>query len=70
MQEFGVDTIKDVTKIYDIFVGRVVGNIKRGVDAVRDLINGENSLPELFEQFVNALEEIPEKLSVSTCHLG
>ena len=65
LQEFGVNSLKDLVKIYDIFVGRIVGNIKRGVNTVKKLISGEISLPLLFERFVDALENIPEMLSVS-----
>ena len=65
LQEFGVNSLKDLTKIYDIFIGRIVGNIKRGVNTVKALINGDKSLPVIFEQFVDTLENIPAMLSVS-----
>ncbi|XP_072033446.1 LOW QUALITY PROTEIN: uncharacterized protein [Amphiura filiformis] len=63
LKEFGVSTIKDITKIYDLFMARIVGNIRRAVDTVKALLKGDKSLPLLFEEFVNTLEAIPEKLA-------
>ena len=52
-------------KVYDLVIERVVGNIVRAVDIVVDLFNGDTSINKLFDDFVEALENIPSRISVS-----
>ncbi|XP_033637389.1 uncharacterized protein LOC117298318 isoform X2 [Asterias rubens] len=63
LQEFGVERIKDLVKLYDLIIGQVVGNIVRAVDIVVDLFNGDTSINKLFDDFVEALENIPSRIS-------
>ena len=50
-QEFGVDRLSDLAIAYDLVIGQVVGNIRRAVEKIVDLFNGELSLAELFQDF-------------------
>ncbi len=59
-----MERLSDLTKIYDLFLDRIVGNIKRGVETIKSLLTGDISLPRLFKDFVNTLEQIPENLAV------
>ena len=63
-QEFGVNAIEDITELYDRFMERIVGNILKAVKSVKGLLQGDKSLPLLFEEFVDTLEAIPENLAV------
>ncbi len=64
-QEFGVERISDLVKVYDLLIQRVVGNIVRAVDIVVGLFNGDTSINKLFDNFVEELENIPSRISVS-----
>ncbi|XP_022102001.1 uncharacterized protein LOC110985344 [Acanthaster planci] len=63
LQEFGVDRINELTKLYDTVIGKVVGNIVRGVDIIVDLFNGDSRISELFDELVQTLEGIPGRIS-------
>ncbi|XP_038050876.1 uncharacterized protein LOC119724026 [Patiria miniata] len=63
LQEFGVDCISDLVKLYDLIIGRVVGNIRRAVDVVVKLFNSEISIVQLFDDFVHSLENIPATIT-------
>ncbi|XP_038062441.1 uncharacterized protein LOC119732930 [Patiria miniata] len=63
LQEFGVERISDFVKVYDLIIGQVVGNIRRAVDIVVGLFNGDISISQLFDNFVQALENIPSNIT-------
>ncbi|XP_038050867.1 uncharacterized protein LOC119724018 [Patiria miniata] len=63
LQEFGVERITDFAKVYDLIIGQVVGNIRRAVDVVVKLFNGEISIAQLFDDFVQSLENIPTSVT-------
>ncbi|XP_022103294.1 uncharacterized protein LOC110986022 [Acanthaster planci] len=63
LQEFGVERISDFVKAYDLIIGQVVGNIRRAVDIVVGLFNGDLSIGQLFDDFVQALEDIPQNVA-------
>ena len=56
-------------KVFDLIIGQVVGNIVRAVDIVVDLFKGDTSINKLFDDFVEALENIPSRISVSEISL-
>ncbi len=52
-------------KSYDLIVHQVVGNTVRAVDDVVSLFNGDTSINKLFDNFVDELETVPSRISVS-----
>ncbi|XP_033637723.1 uncharacterized protein LOC117298529 [Asterias rubens] len=63
LQEFGVERINELVKVFDLIIGQVVGNIVRAVDIVVNLFKGDTSINKLFDDFVEALENIPSRIS-------
>ncbi|XP_038050894.1 uncharacterized protein LOC119724045 [Patiria miniata] len=62
LQEFGVDRISDLAKVYDIVIDKVVGNIVKSVDMVVDLFNGDSKVSMLFDNLEQTLEGIPGRI--------
>ena len=50
-------------KQFKAVVNKVVGAIRKGVDAFKNIIHGEFNLKEITDQFVESVKEIPEKVN-------
>ncbi|ESO82597.1 hypothetical protein LOTGIDRAFT_236952 [Lottia gigantea] len=62
LQEFGIDNLKDLVKLYDKIKNEVVGEIKKGIDLFKKIIRGDISIGQILEEFKQALEQLPEKV--------
>ncbi|XP_041378093.1 uncharacterized protein LOC121390363 [Gigantopelta aegis] len=67
LQEFGVDNLQKLAKMYDDIKGNAVDAVKTAIETFDSLLNEDNPIGDIFAAFIDALEDMPKKiLTVAT----
>ena len=64
-QEFRSGLKDDLTNLFDEYILEPMNNLKRAVDSYRDIMSGIKALPSTVDDFIAALDTIPEQMQVS-----
>ena len=64
-QEFRSGLKDGLTKVFDKYIREPMKNLKRAVDSFRDIMSGIKALPSIVDDFIDALDTIPEQIQVS-----
>lgn len=65
MQELDPKLGFDLIKQFKNLVNKVVGAVKNGIDAIRNIVNADFSLKDVVDEFVASVKAIPQKVQSS-----
>lgn len=54
--------LANLAKRFDKVVKNIIGAVEDGVDLFRDIISGKLSIKDITQKFVDALEQLPQKV--------
>ena len=66
-QEFRSGLKDGLTNLFDKYIREPMNNLKRAVDLFRDIMSGIKDLPSAVDDFIDALDTIPDQIQVSWC---
>lgn len=52
----------NLAKRFDKVIKNIVGAVEDGVNLFRDIINGKLNIKDITQKFVDALEQLPQKV--------